>query len=232
MQDQDFTADLASMRLAAGLSLRDLARSTGVPRSTLSDAFAGRRTPRLQTVLAIARACGADPEPWRRRWAEMSKHRLISATEAAGDAAVPPVSVAARRALADAMLPAGAMVPGRVPETASIVPTQLPRGVSGFVSREHEMALLERSGLSLIHGRPGVGKTALAVHWAHSVSSRFPDGQLFLDLRGHHPTLQPMSSAEAMGRLLGAVGLRWVPLTEDLEEGLSFGAHGWPDERC
>lgn len=222
MQDQDFTADLASMRLAAGLSLRDLARSTGVPRSTLSDAFAGRRTPRLQTVLAIARACGADPEPWRRRWAEMSKHRLISATEAAGDAAVPPVSVAARRALADAMLPAGAMVPGRVPETASIVPTQLPRGVSGFVSREHEMALLERSGLSLIHGRPGVGKTALAVHWAHSVSSRFPDGQLFLDLRGHHPTLQPMSSAEAMGRLLGAVGLRWVPLTEDLEEGLSF----------
>jgi len=43
-----------------------------IPRRTLSDALAGRRVPRLETVLAIVGACEADLDPWRRRWAAMS----------------------------------------------------------------------------------------------------------------------------------------------------------------
>jgi hypothetical protein len=68
----------------------------------------------------------------------------------------------------------------------------------------------------------GVGNTALAVHWAHSVSSQYPDGQLFLNVRGHHPTLRPMSPTEAMGRLLGAIDVPWAPLTQDPEEGVGL----------
>jgi tetratricopeptide (TPR) repeat protein/lambda repressor-like predicted transcriptional regulator len=185
--DQDLAADLESMRRGVGLSLRDLVRSTGIPRSTLSDALAGRRVPRLETVLAIARACGADPDPWRRRWAAMNKQQG-------------PVAAGGQ-------------------EMAPVVPAQLPRDVGGFASREHELARLGRGGVAVIHGRPGVGKTALAVHWAHSVSSKYPDGQLFLNARGHHPMLRPMSPAEAMGRLLGSIGVRWAPLSEDPEEG-------------
>lgn len=61
MPDQGFADDLELLRLDSGLSLRELVRSTGIPRSTLSDALAGRRAPKLETVLAITAACKADP---------------------------------------------------------------------------------------------------------------------------------------------------------------------------
>ncbi|MFS8097899.1 helix-turn-helix transcriptional regulator [Lentzea alba] len=60
--------DLDELRLLVGLSYRELARRTGCARSTLHDALTGQRFPRLDTVLAIARACGGDPMSWRRRW--------------------------------------------------------------------------------------------------------------------------------------------------------------------
>jgi transcriptional regulator with XRE-family HTH domain/tetratricopeptide (TPR) repeat protein len=202
MPDQEFAADLESMRHSAGLSLRELVRSTGIPRSTLSDALAGRRMPRLETVLAIARACGADPGPWRRRWAANHKQqRPVAGSAVAAEAAVAPAGARA---------------------VATVVPAQLPHDVGGFASREPELERLGRGGVAVIHGRPGVGKTALAVHWAHSVSSHYPDGQLFLNVRGHHPALRPMSPAEAMGRLLGSIDVRWAPLTEDPEEGVGL----------
>lgn len=68
MPDRELAADLDELRRSAGFTLRDLVKATGVPRSTLSDALAGRRTPRLDTVVAIARACDADVDAWRRRW--------------------------------------------------------------------------------------------------------------------------------------------------------------------
>jgi len=60
--------DLDELRLLVGLSYRELARRTGCARSTLHDALTGRRFPRLDTVLAIARACGGDTARWRLRW--------------------------------------------------------------------------------------------------------------------------------------------------------------------
>jgi transcriptional regulator with XRE-family HTH domain len=151
--DADFAADLESMRRAVGLSLRELARSTGIPRSTLSDALAGRRMPRLETVLAIARACGADPDPWRRWWAAMNKQQKpVPSRVAAADFAAAPGSAGAR-------------------EAAHVAPPQLPRDVGGFASREHEFARLGRGEVVVIHDQPGVGSqrhgdVAAAAHLA------------------------------------------------------------------
>ena len=60
--------DLDELRLLVGLSYRELARRTGCARSTLHDALTGRRFPKLDTVLAIAQACGGDTMNWRQRW--------------------------------------------------------------------------------------------------------------------------------------------------------------------
>lgn len=65
----ELARDLDTLRRSCGMSYRDLARHTGCPRSTLNDALRGRRFPRLSTVLAIARACAADQDYWRARWA-------------------------------------------------------------------------------------------------------------------------------------------------------------------
>lgn len=62
-------ADLRELRRAAGSpSYTDLARKTGVPRSTLHDGLTGRRLPSLETTLAVATICGGDPVTWKRRW--------------------------------------------------------------------------------------------------------------------------------------------------------------------
>jgi predicted ATPase len=58
-----------------------------------------------------------------------------------------------------------------------------------------------------IDGMGGVGKTALAVHLAHRIRAGFPNGQLFLDLCGHSNATAPLSPHEALGALLGQLGL-------------------------
>lgn len=71
-----FGIDLDELRLLVGLSYRELARRTGCARSTLHDALSGRRFPRLDTVLAIARACGGDTTCWRDRWVAANRLAL------------------------------------------------------------------------------------------------------------------------------------------------------------
>jgi DNA-binding SARP family transcriptional activator len=94
------------------------------------------------------------------------------------------------------------------------VPAQLPAGVAEFTGREAQLrefdALLGRvdSGalvIATIAGTAGVGKTALAVHWAHRVRDRFPDGQLYVNLRGHStgPPLRPLDVLAGFLSVLG-----------------------------
>lgn len=95
---------------------------------------------------------------------------------------------------------------------AVTVPRELPADVGGFVGRVQQVRALDEMlpdsspvVISAIDGSAGVGKTALAVHWAHLAADRFPDGQLFVNLRGFDPADQPVSPAEALRRLLDAL---------------------------
>ena len=101
---------------------------------------------------------------------------------------------------------------------ATIRPAQLPVDLPAFTGRRGELArvreLLCASDapastvvISAIGGMAGVGKTTLAVHWAHSVADRFPDGQLYVNLRGFHPSGSIMSAAEAIRSFLDAFGV-------------------------
>ncbi|MDQ0786701.1 BTAD domain-containing putative transcriptional regulator [Streptomyces sp. B3I8] len=100
----------------------------------------------------------------------------------------------------------------------TVRPAQLPADLPTFTGRFGELASLsdprtaedERAPTSLIRvigGMAGVGKTALAVHWAHRVAEQFPDGQLFIDLRGFHPSGSIMKPSEAIRSFLDALGV-------------------------
>ncbi|WP_143022567.1 hypothetical protein [Lentzea jiangxiensis] len=90
-------------------------------------------------------------------------------------------------------------------------PRQLPASPSRFVGRASDVAVLADSpGVHAVVGIGGVGKTWLAVHWAHAHRHRFPDGQLFVDLRGFSPD-QPLAPAVALRGFLDALNALDVP---------------------
>ncbi|WP_370944115.1 tetratricopeptide repeat protein [Amycolatopsis sp. cg5] len=97
-------------------------------------------------------------------------------------------------------------------------PAQLPAEAAGFVGRGEQVVALNaaEARIVVITGSAGVGKTALAVHWAHRLRPRFPDGQLYLNLRGH-TSGQPMRPLEALSRSLRALGVspERIPVGED-----------------
>lgn len=88
----------------------------------------------------------------------------------------------------------------------------LPRDNLHFINREDELARIAVGQAAIgtvfmIDGMPGVGKTALAVHAAHRLAPAFPDGRLFLDLRGHSHERPPADPVAALETLLRALGL-------------------------
>ena len=97
-------------------------------------------------------------------------------------------------------------------------PRQLPAGVGHFAGREAELKALDElldspglqesgAGVAAIRGMAGAGKTALAVHWARTVTDRFPDGQLYVNLRGFDPDGPPVTPEEVTGWFLAALGV-------------------------
>src|SRR5262249_50327776 len=123
----------------------------------------------------------------------------------------------------------------QTPITASAgppVPRQLPADIAGFTGRSAELAELDRMltapgadsaqaaapvVISAVSGTPGVGKTALAIHWAHRVADQFPDGQLYVNLRGFDPSGQVMAPAEAVRRGLDALAVPPERIPVDLD---------------
>ena len=114
------------------------------------------------------------------------------------------------------------------------VPRELPADVAAFTGRVAEMAGLDRllgawerqpgqgGGppavvISAVAGTAGVGKTALAVRWAHRVRGRFPGGQLYVNLRGYDPG-DPLAAADALAGFLRALGLAGQDIPADAGE--------------
>jgi DNA-binding SARP family transcriptional activator len=113
------------------------------------------------------------------------------------------------------------------------VPAQLPADLAAFAGRVGEMAHLDdllpdvatsrpvAVVVTAIAGTAGVGKTALAIHWAHRTASRFPDGQLYVNLRGYAPG-PATSPLQALAQLLQGLGVEAdkVPVDLDVAAGL------------
>lgn len=185
-------------RVAAGLTQEELAALSGLDVRTISDIERGRTTrPHRSSADLLARALNRDDLAWKPVAARLEG-------PAGQGVALPGI----RGSAGDAS--------GEPPQQAT--PRQLPGGVRHFTGRAGELAMLtglldqagqERPGtvvISAIGGTAGVGKTALAVHWAHQAADRFPDGQLYVDLRGYGPD-HPVTVADALAGFLRALGV-------------------------
>ncbi len=189
----EFARDLRELRRAAGNpAYRTLARRAGYSASALSSAASGRMLPSLGVTLAYVGACGGNAAAWERRW-----ERAASTGHPA-------------------------------PRGGPTGPRQLPPDPCGFTGRAAELAALDRLldladrevsavAISAVAGTGGVGKTALAVHWAHRVADRFPDGQLHVDLRGYDPD-QPLDPADVLAGFLRALGVPGAEIPYDAAE--------------
>ncbi|GAA0421634.1 BTAD domain-containing putative transcriptional regulator [Acrocarpospora corrugata] len=121
------------------------------------------------------------------------------------------------------------MPPAQYKPASGLVPAQLPADLPEFIGRAASLrqldALLPEDPahqpvtlvLSAISGTAGVGKTAVAVHWAYRVRDRFSGGQLFVNLRGFGPSESVMSPAEAIRCLLDALGVANEQIPTDLD---------------
>lgn len=111
---------------------------------------------------------------------------------------------------------------GTAPTTPQV--NQLPAEAAGFTGREAELSALDELvrnhgtavRIGVICGTAGVGKTTLAVQWAHRRRDRFPAGQLHLDLRGYDPR-RPVSARAALGHLLESLGVPAAAIPTDLD---------------
>ncbi|MER5508826.1 tetratricopeptide repeat protein [Streptomyces sp. NPDC002766] len=174
-----FGAAIRRFRLRAGLTQEALAERSGVSVSTIRGMETGKRSnPQLASVRQLTAALDLRPT---------EQEELLAA--------------------------AGAAEPSVIP-----VPRQLPAPPVPFVGRDHELerldaALTSGSGgattvvIFALAGAGGVGKSWLALHWAHRNAHRFPDGQLFVDLRGFSPDSDPMDPSVAIRGFLDALGV-------------------------
>jgi tetratricopeptide (TPR) repeat protein len=118
-----------------------------------------------------------------------------------------------------------ATVPGTAQAPAPQQPRQLPAAVGCFTGRAAELAALssllgarpDTMPISAICGTGGTGKTALAVQWAHQVAGHFPDGQLYVNLRGYDCD-QPVSAAEALAGFLRALSVPGQDIPDQLQD--------------
>ncbi|MBB5874405.1 tetratricopeptide (TPR) repeat protein [Allocatelliglobosispora scoriae] len=179
----------ARRRGGAELTYRELAALTGWSHGIIGEYLAGRVLPPTERFDVLIRLLGAGP-------AEQG------------------ALATARDRVEEARRPAAAPL---------AVPRQLPGEAFGFTGRESQLAeldaLLDRGAhtIGTVCGTAGVGKTTLAVRWAHRTADRFPDGQLYADLRGYDDGA-PLLPGDTLARFMRALGATATEIPTDLDE--------------
>jgi len=189
-----FAELLRQLRAEARLTQEELAEAAGLSPRSVSDLERGiHRTAHKDTAVLLADALGlAEPA------------RALFVAAARGRAPAAEVLAAVR---------------GQAPGVAAAAAIRtLPRDTPNFTGRRQELAQLLEAlvpaaadggvvGIHAIDGMAGIGKTTLAVHAAHRLAERFPDGQFFLPLHAHTPGQRPVDPADALASLLLTAGL-------------------------
>ncbi|WP_406223361.1 BTAD domain-containing putative transcriptional regulator [Streptomyces decoyicus] len=126
------------------------------------------------------------------------------------------------------LMASAVVVPKKSPETPRTAPLELPADIPAFVGRDTPLASLNtlvdghtegrRLTMGLITGGAGVGKTGLAVHWAHQVADEFPGGLLFADMWGYDETHDPADPAVVLGWFLRSLGVPEAEIPAETHE--------------
>ncbi|MBF9127721.1 tetratricopeptide repeat protein [Plantactinospora sp. S1510] len=204
---------------AGGPSLRSLALRVRLGKSQVGSIFNGRigRLPDWEVVRGVIDGC----RQYAQEHGRLDRLSVATGVEEFWRPRYALVDYALQQATRQ-RLPA----PSR-PASPATVPRQLPAAARHFAGRAGPLAALNAllddaaaantAVISAIGGTAGVGKTALAVYWAHQVADRFPDGQLYVNLRGFGPTEPAMGPAEVIRRFLDAldIPLRRIPPEPD-----------------
>ncbi|MEV4509320.1 helix-turn-helix domain-containing protein [Dactylosporangium sp. NPDC049525] len=204
-QTSPFGDRLRALRRAAGLTMEQLAERSGVSARAISDMERGHsRAPQTRTLAALADGLGLDGD---------ARSGLTAAAKNARSA-----SAAGRPRLCEP-----------------------PRGVADFVGRQAELEIVRHaakhavegndlSPVLVVHGQPGLGKTALAVRAANELRDDFPDGCMYVDLRGVDAT--PLTVGDALLRLLRALGVRPDQIADNDDERCAHLRGILRDRRC
>ena len=202
----------------ARVSLRELSAATGVPRSSLSDYLSGATLMPPDVLDAVVLALGATPAQagaWADAW-ERARDEPQPKPDSKPDPK--PDGKPAPTLEAGPKPQRGRGTSGPQRDRGTSGPQQLPTDTSAFIGREQELSdlnrMLDAAGVAVVAGTAGVGKTTLAIHWAHTVRHRFEDGQLYVNLRGYDPA-EPMSSETALEQVLRGLGVDTVPAAPD-----------------
>lgn len=191
----------ARSRRDSSLTYRELAAKTGWSQTAIAEYLTARTLPPTDRFDALLEVLGAMPA--ERRALATARDRIEEARRRAKT----------RRTANPGALRASLPSPGPPPA----VPHQLPTAPRMFTGRSRELAHLDAAleeqsqggtlVVSAIGGMGGIGKTWLALHWAHRLLDQFPDGQLYADLRGFDPDGQPVAPSAVVRGFLEALGV-------------------------
>jgi tetratricopeptide (TPR) repeat protein len=230
----------ARRRSRPEVTYRELAAKAGWSHATIGEYFTGKALPPTDRFDILIRLLGATPAEQRifataRDKVEEHRRRLTQAgqrsdTEPAPEVSPPPGRPPAvpgygrGRPVPRQLTPAVRCFAGRVAELAALnslvdhtatAPDQGAHGQDGAAPGAHETR--ESVVIAIISGTAGIGKTALALHWAHRVADRFPHGQLYVNLRGFDPAAPPVKPTEAIRGFLDALGAQADQVPNDLD---------------
>ncbi|HEY3906370.1 MAG TPA: tetratricopeptide repeat protein [Streptosporangiaceae bacterium] len=198
---------LRRLREAAGLTQEELAGRSGVSERAIGNLERGIGRPYPSSIRLVATALGLTGAV---------ADDLVISYRTAGNA-----SQDSQDSAPAAAVPTSATAP--VPAAGL---HQLPAAIPYFAGRTAELTLLDRwlehangqaMAISAINGMAGIGKTTLALHWAHRRASHFPDGELYANLHGHDPSGLPANPGEVVLRFLYALGVTAAQVPADLE---------------